>query len=446
MADARKTAPIGCQGIIAAMKPRFRKSTIAALDIGSSKVCCFIAKVDDAGRARVLGIGHQISTGMKAGVVMNVEAVENSILNAVHAAEQMAGGDTIRSVYVNVSCGQPASQHFDVELLLHGQQVRDLDVQKLLGQCRVAYDQQMNQSTGANDNSMNRHLLHAIPVGYSLDGSRGIRDPRGMYGQKLGASVHLVSAQNGALRNLANCVEHCHLDMDGFVLSPYASGLATLVEDEMDLGCTLIDMGGGTTSVAVFFDGNLLFSDIVPIGGMHVTNDIARGLSTPVLQAERLKTLYGGALATAQDDEDMIDVPLVGESDLDDTPNHIPKSYLNRIIQPRLEETFEAVRAKLTEAGVDKVAGRRVVLTGGASQLSNVRELAAGILDKQVRLGKPIRLTGLADAAGGPAFSTCAGLLTFAMSQEAPIEGKKSSTGKGQSLWHQVKSWIEETL
>ncbi len=179
---------------------------------------------------------------------------------------------------------------------------------------------------------------------------------------------------------------------------------------------------------------------------MHVTNDIARGLSTPVLQAERLKTLFGCALATPQDEEDRIDVPLVGENNYDDAPNHVPKSHLNRIIQPRVEETFEAVRQKLESAGVDKIAGRRVVLTGGASQLSNVRELAGMILDKQVRLGKPIRLTGLADAAAGPAFSTCAGLLAFAITQERQDDDRKSSTGNGKTLLQRAKLWIEENL
>ena len=424
------------------MAARHRNSIITALDIGSSKVCAFIAKTDGNGRARVIGVGHQVSAGLKSGTVVHIDAVEKSILNALHAAELMAG-ETIRSVYVNVSCGHPYSQHIDVEMPLHGGEVRDLDLRKLMEQCRASYEQQ-SAATSANDNILDRQMLHAIPVGYSLDGSHGIRNPRGMYGQKLGASMHVISTQNGAMRNLTSCVERCHLDVDGFVLSPYASGLATLVEDEMDLGCTLIDMGGGTTSVAVFFDGHMIYSDIVPIGGMHVTNDIARGLSTPVSHAERLKTLYGCALANTDNDADMIDVPLVGETDDGGAPNHMARSFLNSIIQPRLEETFEAVRAKLESSGVDPIAGRRVVLTGGASQLSNVRELASMVLDKQVRLGKPIRLSGLAEAAAGPAFSTCAGLLAYAM-QSAHEDEQNSSTGAA-SAWQRFKLWIDETM
>ncbi len=427
------------------MPPRPRRSTIAALDIGSSKVCCFIAKIDDAGRSRVIGIGHQISQGLKSGTIVSADKIEHSILNAVHAAEEMAG-ETIRSAYVNVSCGFPASEHFEVEFPIYGQQVRDLDMQKLMQQCRTAYDQQLTHSAGANDNALDHYLLHAIPFGYSLDGSRGIRDPRGMYGQRLGASMHMISMQNSALRNLSHAVERCHLDIEGFVLSPYASGLATLVEDEMDLGCTLVDMGGGTTSIAVFFDGHLLYSDIIPIGGQHITNDIARGLSTPLIHAERLKTLYGCAFAAPDDDDDMIDVPLIGEQDAGDLPNHLPKSQLNRIIQPRAEEILEAVKHKLAAAGLDGVAGRRMVLTGGASQLSNIRELAGAILDKHVRLGKPIRLTGLADATGGPAFSTCAGLLAFAISENNAEKDKNSSTGKAQTAWSRFKLWIEDVI
>ncbi len=427
------------------MASRLRRNLFAALDIGSSKVCCFIGLADDNGRLRIAGIGHVIAQGMKAGSVVNLDAVENSVLNAVHAAEQMAG-ETIRSVYVNVSCGQPHSLHLDVDLPMHGQAVRDIDVQKLLAKSQDSYAQMTHTQNTANDNVLDRHLLHAIPVGYSLDGSRGIRDPRGMFGQQLGASVHMISAQNGALRNLGHAVQRAHLDVDDLVLTPYASGLACLVEDELDLGCTLIDLGGGTTSIGVFFDGNLLFSDIVPIGGQHITNDIARGLSTPLQQAERLKTLHGSALYSQADDDDLLNVPLVGEADDEAAPNHVPRAQLNRIIQPRAEEILETVRQRLAEAGVDKIAGQRVVLTGGGSQLSNIRELAMQVLQKNVRLGRPIRLAGLADAAGGPAFSVAAGLLHYALRGRNEGGGSKSSTGKAGNWLGRMKQWMDEIL
>jgi cell division protein FtsA len=425
-------------------RPKSRHS-FAALDIGSSKICCFIGKADDAGRLRITGIGHVVSQGMKSGTVVHIDQLEHAIANAVHAAEQMAG-ETVRSVYINVSCGQPQSAHCDVDVLLHGQAVRDLDMQKLLDKSQQTYWQMAHAQHGANDNVLDRHLLHAIPVGYSLDGSRGIRDPRGMFGQQLGASVHLISTQNMALRNLTLAVEHAHLDIDGLVLSPYAAGLSCLVEDELDLGCTLLDLGGGCSSIGVFFDGNLLFSDIVPLGGQHITNDLARGLSTPLAQAERLKTLHGSALASPDFGDDRINVPQLGEDDGEANSHYVPRAQLNRIIQPRIEEILETTRDRLAKAGVDKIAGQRLVLTGGGSQLSNIRELAAQIFGKNTRLGRPIRLAGLAEATTGPAFSVAAGILTYAVQKDYELSQPKSSTGKNASWVQRMKHWIDEIL
>jgi cell division protein FtsA len=265
---------------------------------------------------------------------------------------------------------------------------------------------------------VDRELIHCVPVGYTIDGSRGIRDPRGMYGERLGVNMHLITASTGAVRTLVTCIQRCHLEVAALIVSPYASALSALVEDEMNLGATVIDMGGGTTSIAVFYDGKLVHSDSVPIGGAHVTSDIARGLSTPLAHAERMKTLYGSCLPSATDDREIIDVPLVGEEDREHA-NHVPRSILTSIIQPRIEETFEQARALLETSGFDRRAGRRVVLVGGASQLQGVPELAAQVLDKQVRRGRPLRLLGLAEATGGPAFATAAGLLNYATSRHA---------------------------
>lgn len=381
-----------------------RNGLVAGLDIGTSKVCCFIARADDNGRPHVTGIGHQLSRGMRNGSIVDMEAAETAILTAVHAAEQMSG-ETIHEVIVNLSGGYPASQTVGVEVTIAGHEVGDGDLRRVLDQGKL-YE-------GAAD----RRLIHSIPVGYTIDGNRGIRDPRGMYGERLGVDMHVITAASGAVRNLTTCVGRCHLDIRALVVSAYAAGIAALVEDEMDLGVTVIDMGGGTSTLSVFFDGNVVYTDSVPIGGGHVTNDIARGLSTPLSHAERMKTLYGNCIPSPADERDVINVPQVGEDDIGQT-NAVPKSILVGIIQPRLEETFELVRSRLEASGFDKIAGRRVVLTGGASQLGGVRELAALVLDKQVRMGRPIRIGGLAEATGGPAFATCAGLLTYALEAE----------------------------
>ena len=384
---------------------KVRNSLIAALDVGTTKICCFIARADDEGNLRVVGIGHHSADGVRAGTIVDVEAAEMSILAAVQAAEQMAG-EQIREVIVNLSGGQPESHTLNFEVSIAGHEVGDADVRKVLAHGR-------NQSE-----SVERELIHCVPVGYTIDGSRGIRDPRGMYGERLGINMHLITASSGAVRTLVTCIQRCHLDVAALVVSPYAAALSALVEDEMNLGATVIDMGGGTTSIAVFYDGKLVHADCVPIGGSHVTSDIARGLSTPLAHAERMKTLYGSAVPAPADAHDMIDVPLVGEEDRAQA-NHVPRSLLVNIIQPRLEETLEHIRARLEASGCDKIAGRRVVLTGGASQLQGVQELAAGVLDKQVRRGRPLRIGGLAEATGGPAFATCAGLLTYAVSKHA---------------------------
>ncbi len=267
-----------------------------------------------------------------------------------------------------------------------------------------------------------------------------------MFGERLGVDMHVVTAAAGAVRNLTSCVARCHLDIRALVVSPYAAGLAALVDDERDLGVTVIDMGGGTTTVAVFFDGNVVFTDSVPIGGGHVTNDIARGLSTPLVHAERMKTLYGNCIPSPADERDVINVPKVGEDDGGQV-EAVPKSILVGVIQPRLEETFELVRARLESSGFDKIAGRRVVLTGGASQLSGVRELAGLVLDKQIRMGRPIRIGGLAEATAGPAFATAAGLLAYALEADAgPFRAERNPQEEPNGLMGRIGHWLRENF
>jgi cell division protein FtsA len=410
-----------------------RGGLVAGLDVGTSKMCCFIARISDDGYPHVIGIGHQISHGVKGGAIVDMEAAERAILSTVHAAEQMAG-ETIREVVVNVSGGHPASQTIGVEVDIAGHEVGDGDLRRALD-----YGNSVN---GGDD----RRLIHSIPIGYTIDGSRGIRDPRGMYGERLGVDMHLITAAAGPLRNLRTCIERCHLDIQALVIAPYASGLASLVEDEMDLGVTVIDMGGGTTTIAVFFDGHVIYTDSIAIGGGHVTNDIARGLSTPLTHAERMKTLYGNCIPSPADEREVISVPQVGEEDPTNATT-IPKSILVGIVQPRLEETFELARSRLEHGGYDKIAGRRVVLAGGASQLSGVRELAALVLDKQVRMGRPIRIGGLADATGGPAFATAVGLLAYGVSAEFEMP-RPSHAGSDEpnGLIGRIGHWFRENF
>lgn len=373
---------------------------IAAIDVGSFKICCFIAEVREGGPVRVFGMSHQASDGVRRGEVNNIRAAQGAISSVVHAAEQMAGTQ-VHEAIISLNGPHVMSTTMQRDMAVGGP-VRDVDVRRLLQESRAAVP--INGRT----------LIHALPTDYEIDGSRQTSDPRGLHAQTLGVRMTVVTADNSPVQDLLSCVAQCHLEARDLVAAPYAAGLSALVEDERDLGATLIDMGGGTTSVAVFYEGAAVHTAVVPVGGIHITNDIARGLSTATAQAERLKTLYGSALRLANDDREMIDAPQIGE-DGDGAQHQAPRSYLTSIIAPRVEETLELVRDQLQSSGLASIAGQRVVLVGGASLLPGVRELASKILDKQVRLGRPLRIAGLADATGGPAFAACAGLLSYAV-------------------------------
>ena len=406
---------------------------IAALDVGTTKVCCFLARVAADRSIHVVGIGHHLSRGVKGGAVVDMNASESSVRAAVDAAERMAG-EVVREAYVSLSAGRQASQSVGIEVPVTANQVRDADIR------RAVHEAVLRCQTDG------REVIHALPLQYSIDGATGIRDPRGMFGARLGAHVNVVTAGASEARNLAVCVGRGHLETIGPVASGYASGLATLVEDEAELGATVVDMGGGITSVSVFAEGAPVLVDSVPLGGQHVTNDIARGLGTTAAHAERMKTLYGAAVESPSDEREMIEVPPVGES-APAGAHHVPRSELVRIIRPRIEELFELVGERLRGAGAEHVAGRRMVLTGGASQLDGVAEAAGSILDKQVRIGRPIHVQRLAESTGGPAFATCAGILTYAASPVAEHDaGAVGGADKGGSALVRMGRWLRENL
>jgi len=410
-----------------------RTSTIAAIDIGTNKVACLIAQLGEDGEFHVAGFGHHRSRGMRSGQVTNLDEAEASVRAAVDAAEQMANS-RIDKAFINVSCGAPQSTRVDVELAVAGHQIRDTDVRRVLDNGSAQYD------------AADRELIHCIPTGYSIDGGNGILDPRGMYGGKLGVNIHLVTAAIGPARNLATVIDRCDLDIEDRVVSPYASGLACLVDDEKELGATVIDMGGGTTSIAVFVENQVVYVDTLAIGGNHVTADIAKGLSTPVIKAERLKTMHGSVVQSPADARELLKVPLVGEED-EDTTNEVPKSLLIQIIQARVEETLELVRSHLEASGFSKSIGRHVVITGGASQLPGVHDLAELVLDKQVRLGRPRLIRGLPDSMSGPAFATSVGLLRYGLREHvtkpdhAAMEAAKNKRSFGR-----LGKWLRENF
>ena len=385
-----------------------RPTIISVLDIGSTKIACLIARSrpreGEALRRRthsveVLGFGSTRSRGIKSGVVVDLVEAEQAIRLAVDAAERMAEV-TIGSLIVNVTCGRLCSETFSAGVDLAGEMVVQSDIQRVLA------------SGGAQSVSDGRVIVHSLPIGYSLDGHRGVADPSGMVGSSLGVDMHTLTADEALLCNLELAVNRCHLEVETVVATPYAAGLAALVDDEAELGVACVDLGGGTTSLSIFHDGQFVHADAIAIGGHHVTLDIARGLSTRLADAERIKTRHGSALPSISDDKDILTIPPVGDDERD-IPNSVPRAALTRIIRPRIEETLEMVRDMIARSGFANEVGKRVVLTGGASQLTGLGETARRILGRNVRLGRPLGIAGLPEAAKGAAFAAAVGLIIY---------------------------------
>jgi len=388
--------------------PPHKSAVLSVLDVGASKVVCLIARLTPIARSdslrerthrcKVLGIGHQRSRGVKAGAIVDLDAAENAIRLAIDAAERMAGVE-VDSVVVNMSGGRLSSRLCEAKTALRGRAVGEHEIHRVLEAAAAA-------GTGGG-----RAVLHAAPTGFWLDATHGVRDPKGMIGDELGAEMHVASCDAAPARNLMLAVERCHLRVAAMVATPYAAGLSTLVDDEAELGAAVIDFGGGSTTVGVFAGGRLVHVDALAVGGNHVTADVARGLSVSLADAERLKTAYGACIASPSDDRDSIAIHRVGDDT--DQSSHLPKSELVRIIRPRVEEILELVRDRLKASGQAAYAGRQLVLTGGACQLAGLLELARAIVSNQARIGRPLGVEGLPESAINPAFAAAVGLMVY---------------------------------
>lgn len=381
---------------------KLRNSIVSVLDIGTTKVVCFIAEIDSLGNMRVIGIGHQVSQGIRSGTITDIKQAEDSIRAAVGAAEQMANV-TVDKVFVNLSGSKINSFVIQAEMHVSGQEINQRDVQRIIEQGCEEYREDNNE------------IIHCVAVDYAIDGTSGIHDPVGMYGDVLGARLHIVTMASSSVYNLANCLARCHLDIEDYIISSYASALACLDNDEKELGATLIDFGGGNTSVSVFKSGKLIYTGSVPLGGMHITNDIAVGLSTNIASAERIKTLNGHVLTAARDEQEIIDIPQIGE-DGDSETAHIQKASLVGVIKPRIEEILELLKEKLDTEAYAQVGGV-IKITGGASQLSGLKELTGSVLERPARIGIPKAVEGMAESTRGAAFSTSVGMLLYANDQ-----------------------------
>ena len=392
-----------------------QRGVIAILDVGTSKIACLILRFDGRERVpegegigsmagqtqfRVIGAATTRSRGVALGETVAMQETERAIRTAVQAAQKMANA-RVDHVIACLSGGQPRSYGLAGIVNVEGDVVSETDVARVLASCDVP------------DYGHEREVLHAQPVNFALDQRSGLIDPRNQIGQRLACDMHMLTVDTAVVQNLIYCLKRCDLELAGLASSSYASGIAALVEDEQELGAACIDMGGGTTGMSIFIKKHMIYSDAVRLGGDHVTQDISKGLQVSLAVAERIKTFHGGVVATGMDDREMIEVG--GETgDWEHDRRTVSRSELIGIIRPRVEEILEEVRERLDAAGFEHLPSQQIVLTGGASQMPGLDTMAPKILGQNVRVGRPLRVHGLPQAATGSAFASAVGLSLFA--------------------------------
>ncbi|MFN3273134.1 MAG: cell division protein FtsA [Paracoccus sp. (in: a-proteobacteria)] len=392
-----------------------QRGVIGILDIGTSKIACLVLRFDGTGtfretdgvgpmagqvNFRVIGAASTRSRGMRRGEIETMAETERAIRTVVAAAQKLAGV-RVDHVIACMSGGRPASYGLAGEISLPAGKVGDHEVASVLAACDTP------------DFGRGREVLHAQPVNFAVDNRSALVDPRDHVGNKLFCDMHVLTADSDMIGNLVHCIRRCDLELAGIASAPYASGRASLVEDEQELGAACVDFGGGGTGVTIFVKKHMIFSDHVPIGGNLITQDIAQGLRVPLPVAERLKTLNGGVEATGRDDRDMIDVG--GETgDWETDRRQVSRADVIGVMRPRVEEILENVRGVLDAAGFDYMPSQQIVLTGGGSQIPGLDGLATRILGPNIRCGRPLRIDGLAHQLTDPSFSSAVGLALFA--------------------------------
>lgn len=392
-----------------------QRGVVAILDVGSSKIACLVLRFDGSAKLsednsigslagqsgfRVIGAATTRSRGVEFGEIVAMQETERAIRTALQAAQKMAEV-RVDHVIACFSGAKPRSYGLDARVDLEGQVVTEHEIARVLAACEVP-------EYGAG-----REVLHAQPVNFALDNRSGLSDPRNQLGQELAVDMHMLTVDEAAIQNLVHCINRCDLEVAGIASSAYVSGISALVEDEQELGAACIDLGGGSTSVSIFMKKHMIYADSVRMGGNHVTGDISMGLGVTAANAERIKTFYGGVHATGMDDREMIEIG--GETgDWEHDRRTVSRAELIGIMRPRVEEILEEVRARLDAAGFEHLPSQQIVLTGGASQIMGLDGLASRILGQQVRLGRPLRVHGLPQAATGPGFAGAVGLSLFA--------------------------------
>ncbi len=411
---------------IIGMSKKADNNLIVGLDIGTSKVVAIVGEVMPDGEIEIIGIGSQQSRGLKKGVVVNIESTVQSIQRAVEEAELMAGCQ-IKSVFAGIAGSHVKSINSNGVVAIKDKEVTPTDVARVIDAAKavaIPADQK---------------ILHVLPQEFLIDNQEGIRDPISMSGVRLEARVHLVTGAVSAAQNIVKCVRRCGLEVDDIILEQLASSAAVLTDDEKELGVCLVDIGGGTTDIAVFVDGAIRHTAVIPIAGDQVTNDIAVALRTPTQYANDLKIKYACALRQLASPDESIEVPSVGDRE----PRRLARQTLAEVVEPRYEELLSLVQAELRRSGFEEICAAGIVLTGGSSKMEGVIELAEEIFHMPVRLGVPQHVNGLVDVIRNPIHATGVGLLLFGNKQRSGFTSHELDENSGDSLWKRMKSWFQ---
>ena len=376
---------------------------LVGLDIGTSKICVVVAEVNEDGSLEIVGLGKTPSKGLNRGSVVNIDQTVESVQTAVGEAEFISGSP-IRSAFVGVAGGHIRSFNTNGIVAIKNKIVTQYDIDRVVEQARAV--------TMPTDHE----IIHVLPQEYIVDDQEGVTEPAGMAGVRLECKVHVVTGAIPAIQNITRSVERAGLNVERLVLQPFASSLAALSDDERDLGVAIVDIGSGTADVAVISGGALRYSAVIPVGGSHITRDMAIGLRTPDYQAERIKQEHGCALAARVSSDEEIEVPSVGGR----PPRVLSRQMLAEIIEPRMEEILTLIRREIQKSGMEDLLPAGVVLTGGASIIEGADELAENVLQLPVRLGIPGGIGGLVDMVNGPMYSTAVGLVIYAMKTGVP--------------------------
>ena len=408
------------------MSKRNDRNLIVGLDIGTSKVVALVAELKAGGVIEVIGIGSHPSRGLKRGVVVNIDSTVQSIQRAVEQAELMAGVE-INAVYTGIAGSHVRSLNSHGIVAIKDKEVTQGDVARVM------------DAAQAVALPADQRIVHVIPQEFIIDSQEGIRDPIGMSGIRLEARVHIVSGAESAAQNIVKCVQRCGLDVEDIVLEQWASSYAVLTDDEKDLGVCLVDIGGGTTDIAVFSGCALLHTAVIPIAGDQVTNDIAVSMRTPTQYAEEIKIRYACALGQLANPDETIEVPSVG----DRPPRRLARQTLAEIVEPRYEDLFNLIRDELRRSGFEEAIAAGIVLTGGSAKMEGAVELAEEVFHVPVRLGLPQGVTGLGDVVRNPIHATGVGLLLYARAQVGPVGERKPAMTDVSNVFGRMKSWFQ---